>query len=79
MNLMLYKKQHQKGEEFTNKKITKAEIITLQGLTVMTTYFNAEEEVRINLPTDYKGIYLVRITDTDGLTYVRKMMVRFKE
>ena len=71
--------QHQKGEEFTTKKITKAEIITLQGLTVMTAYFNALDEVRMNLPTEYKGIYLVRITDTDGLTYVRKMMVKCRE
>ena len=71
--------QHQKGEEFTTKKITKAEIITLQGLTVMTAHFDALDEIRMNLPTDFKGIYLVRITDTDGVNYMRKMMVKCKE
>jgi uncharacterized repeat protein (TIGR01451 family) len=71
--------RHQKGDEFTNKKIIKAEIATLQGLTVMTQEFNAVEEIRINLPIEYKGLYLVKITDSDGKSYSRKMLVRYRE
>ena len=45
----------------------------------MTQEFNSLEEIRINLPVEYKGLYLVRITDTDGKNYTRKMLVRYRE
>lgn len=71
--------EHQKGSEFTNKQITKAEILTMEGLPILVKEFNSLEEVRIDLPSEIRGIYLLKITDTENKNYTRKMLVRFRD
>lgn len=71
--------RHKKGDDYTNKQITKAEVFTMEGLSILVQSFDALEEIRINLPVELKGMYLVKITDTEGESYTRKMLVRFRE
>lgn len=71
--------QHKKGDEFTQKQLVKAEIVTLQGNTVLTKVFSPNEEVRIDLPLALRGLYLLKVTDTEGGTYVKKMAVRYRQ
>lgn len=71
--------QHQKGSEFTNKQITKAEIFTMEGLPILVKEFNSLEEVKIDLPTEIRGVYLLKITDTENKNYIRKMLVRYRD
>ena len=71
--------RHQKGNEFTAKKINSAEILTLQGNVVLSKEFNSLEEIRIDMPLELKGLYILKVTDTEGKTYVRKMVVRYRE
>lgn len=70
--------RHQQGNEFTAKNISHAEVLTLQGNIVLSKEFNATEEIRIDMPIDFKGLYILKIVDTEGKTYIRKMAVRSK-
>ncbi|OYU85536.1 MAG: hypothetical protein CFE24_01140 [Flavobacterium sp. BFFFF2] len=71
--------KHQKGNEFTNKEITNLEVITLEGVTILSKTFEPTEEVRMDLPTDLKGFYLLKITDSEGNSHIKKMLVTVKE
>lgn len=71
--------QHKKGEEFTQKQLVKAEIVTLQGNTVLTKVFSPNEAVRIDMPLALRGLYLLKVTDTEGATYTKKMAVRYRQ
>ncbi len=71
--------KHQKGEEFTMKQIKSAEVLTLQGNVVLSKDFGFSEEIRMDMPIEFKGLYILKITDTEGKTYVRKMVVRSRE
>lgn len=67
---------HEKGNEFTLKKISKAAVISLQGITVLESSFENKTEIRIDLPLKLEGFYLVKITDSEGETYIEKMIVK---
>ena len=70
---------HQKGDEFTLKQIKQAEILTLQGIVVLNKEFDLSEEIKIDMPIDFKGFYILKITDNEGKTYVKKMIVRNRD
>jgi hypothetical protein len=70
--------RHQHGEEYTSKQISHAEVLTLQGNMVLSKDFNAMEEIRIDMPIDFKGLYILKIVDSEGKVYIRKMAVRSK-
>lgn len=63
------------GDEFTSKLITKAEIISLQGITVLEKEFDKQEEIRIALPIDLRGVYLIKITDSEDENYIKKIII----
>jgi uncharacterized repeat protein (TIGR01451 family) len=67
---------HKMGDEFTNKLITKAEIVSMQGITVLTKEFDNQEEIRIDLPIDLRGIYLIKITDSEDKNYIKKIIIK---
>jgi len=67
---------HKMGDEFTNKLITKAEIISLQGITVLSQEFDKQEEIRIDLPIDLRGFYLIKMTDSENISYTKKIIIR---
>ncbi|WP_162071742.1 FG-GAP-like repeat-containing protein [Chryseobacterium fistulae] len=68
--------KHRLGGEFTNKKINKAEIFDYQGHNVLNKEAKSVEELKIDLPMEIKGVYLLKVTDSEGKTYSKKMMVR---
>jgi hypothetical protein len=61
------------------KQIKQAEILTLQGIVVLTKEFNLSEEIRMDMPIDLKGLYILKITDNEGKTYSKKMIVRSRK
>lgn len=63
------------GDEFTSKLITKAEIISLQGITILEKEFDKQEEIRIALPIDLRGVYLIKITDSEDENYIKKIII----
>lgn len=67
---------HKMGAEFTNKLISKAEIISLQGMTVLTRDFEKQEEIRIDLPLELRGFYIIKITDSDHKSYIKKLLIK---
>lgn len=71
--------EHRKGSEYTRKKIIKAEVIDVNGVLILEKNFSASEEVRIDLPLQIKGYYLLKVTDSDNKAYTKKMIVKFKE
>lgn len=71
--------EHRKGSEFTRKKIIKAEVIDVNGVLILEKNFTPSEEVRIDLPLQIKGYYLLKVTDSDNKAYTKKMIVKFKE
>ncbi|KQK25088.1 hypothetical protein AR438_13225 [Chryseobacterium aquaticum] len=71
--------EHRKGSEYTRKKIIKAEVIDVSGVLILEKNFSASEEVRIDLPLQIKGYYLLKVTDSDNKAYTKKMIVKFRE
>lgn len=71
--------EHRKGMEYTRKKIIKAEVIDVNGVLILEKNFSPSEEVKINLPLEIKGYYLLKVTDSDNKAYTKKMIVKFKE
>jgi hypothetical protein len=71
--------EHIKGSEYTRKKITKAEIIDVNGVLILEKNFSPSEEVKIDLPLQIKGYYLLKVTDSDNKAYTKKMIVKFKK
>ncbi|MBL7880843.1 MAG: T9SS type A sorting domain-containing protein, partial [Chryseobacterium gambrini] len=71
--------EHRKGSEYTRKKIIKAEVIDVNGVLILEKNFSASEEVRIDLPLQIKGYYLLKVTDSDNKAYTKKMIVKFRE
>lgn len=67
--------KHKNGNDYTKKLVSKASIITLQGNVVLEKLFNGEEEIRIDLPIQYQGVYIMKITDSDGKDYFEKLTV----
>lgn len=67
---------HKMGGEYTNKLITKAEIVSMQGITVLTKRFDNQEEIRIDLPIDLRGFYLIKMTDSENKNYIKKIIIR---
>lgn len=67
---------HEKGDEFTKKQISSVEILNLNGRIVIDKKFEKEEEVRIDLPLQIQGLFLVKIKDSEGNGYLQKMIVR---
>ncbi|TRX39464.1 FG-GAP-like repeat-containing protein [Flavobacterium restrictum] len=68
--------KHEMGSDFTKKLIAKAAILTLQGIPVLEQHFANEEEIRIDLPIQLSGIYILKITDTENKSYIQKMIVK---
>lgn len=71
--------EHRKGSEYTRKKIIKAEVIDVNGVLILEKNFSPSEEVKIDLPLEIKGYYLLKVTDSDNKAYTKKMIVKFKE
>ena len=70
--------EHRKGSEYTRKQIVKADVFDLNGVRVLEKNFSPSEEVRIDLPLEIKGYYLLKVTDSENKSYTRKMLVKFK-
>lgn len=70
--------EHRKGSEYTRKQIVKADVFDLNGIRVLENNFSPSEEVRIDLPLEIKGYYLLRVTDSENKAYTKKMLVKFK-
>ncbi|RZJ90114.1 MAG: hypothetical protein EOO20_09105 [Chryseobacterium sp.] len=70
--------EHRKGSEYTRKQIVKADVFDLNGIRVLEKNFSPSEEVRIDLPLEIKGYYLLRVTDSENKAYTKKMLVKFK-
>lgn len=70
--------KHKKGDEYTKKQIVKAEIFTMGGTSVLEKNFNSLEEIKIDLPLQFKGIYLLKVTDSENKSYTMKMLVRVR-
>jgi hypothetical protein len=41
--------------------------------------FSPSEEVRIDLPLQIKGYYLLKVTDSENKSYTKKMVVKYRE
>ncbi|MCS4302422.1 FG-GAP-like repeat-containing protein [Chryseobacterium sp. BIGb0232] len=70
--------EHRKGSEYTRKQIVKADVFDLNGIRVLEKNFSPSEEVRIDLPLEIKGYYLLRVTDSENKAYTKKMLVKLK-
>ncbi|WP_317169748.1 T9SS type A sorting domain-containing protein [Chryseobacterium sp. C3] len=51
----------------------------MNGVLILEKNFSASEEVRIDLPLQIKGYYLLKVTDSDNKAYTKKMIVKFRE
>jgi hypothetical protein len=75
-NLVYISLNREMGDEFTNKLITKAETISLHGITFLVKKFDKQEEIRIDLPIDLRGVYLIKITDSEDKIYIKKLIIK---
>lgn len=71
--------EHRKGAEYTRKKIIRAEVIDINGVLILEKNFSPSEEVRIDLPLQIKGYYLLKVTDSENKSYTKKMVVKYRE
>lgn len=78
-DVALIRLEHRKGMEYTRKKIVKAEVIDVNGVVILQKDFSPSEEVKIDLPLQVRGYYLLKVTDSDNKSYTKKMIVKFRE
>ncbi len=71
--------EHRKGSEYTRKQIIKADVFDLNGVIILEKKFNASEEVRVDLPLEIKGYYILKVTDSENKSYTKKMLVKFRK
>jgi len=67
--------EHLMGK-FTRKNIRRVELMDFFGRTVISKYFAAGEETRMDLPRYLQGIFLVKVTDSEDNIYTKQVIVR---
>jgi uncharacterized repeat protein (TIGR01451 family) len=73
---VLYVSLKHKMGNFTERKIAGVELVDMLGRVQMSQSFSAGSEVRLDLPIWLNGFYIVKITDTQGNIYTKKLLVR---
>ena len=66
---------HKMGKH-TNKRIRRVELVDLNGRTVLNKPLEEDAELRLELPAQARGLYLVKLTDSEGGVYTHKIFVQ---
>ncbi|MBL0132514.1 MAG: VCBS repeat-containing protein [Chitinophagaceae bacterium] len=74
MDVIYISLKHKMGK-YSNKIISKVEMVDMSGRVLLTKNVNNNEEVRINLPEWFKGFYFIKVTDSENQVFVDKVMV----
>ncbi len=64
---------HKMGK-FTNKVVRRVDLLDLGGRVVLSKTFNSADELRLNIPIVLNGMYMVRITDSENVSYSQLVM-----
>lgn len=66
---------HKMGK-YTKKIITRIELIDMTGRSMLSRQFHSDAELRVDLPQQLRGVYLLKVLDSEGGVYTEKVVVR---
>jgi uncharacterized repeat protein (TIGR01451 family) len=74
MDVLYLGLEHRMGSKYTQKQIKHVDFIDLNGRNVMSQTFAPADELRINIPREMNGFYLLKIYDSEGGLYTHKIL-----
>jgi uncharacterized repeat protein (TIGR01451 family) len=75
MDVIYLNLEHRMGK-FTERQIRQVDFIDLNGRRILTKTFGPADELRVDIPVLLNGFYMLKLTDTKGVTYTHKTYIR---
>ncbi len=67
---------HRMGAVFTGKSVQSADLLDMTGRLLMHSTFGNNKEIRFDVPQYLQGFCFVKITDSEGYVYTKKIMIK---
>jgi len=65
---------HKHGD-FTSKKLISADLLDLTGRLILHKNFGGEQELRFDIPINLRGFCFVKLIDSEGSVYTKKIVL----